>query len=93
MDEKDIQAYVKQGFLRAAVIFEVVGKPKEHVEKTVKQYVEKIKKESDIKILNEAYDEANEVKDDFFSAPAELEILVENVEKLTWLCVNFNSSS
>ena len=94
MNEEQIQGYVKKGYLRAAVIFEVIGKPKEHIDKTLRGYIERIKQEKDVLVANEAFDEVQEVKENnFFSAVAELEMLFETPEKLNWLCINFSPAS
>ena len=43
--------------IRCRTIIEVLGKPKEHVEKSIKDYIEHIKKDSELVILNEEYSE------------------------------------
>ncbi|MBI3027606.1 hypothetical protein HYY70_05840 [Candidatus Woesearchaeota archaeon] len=55
----------KQGqhaHIRCRTIIEVLGKPKEHVEKAIKEYVEHIKEDSELVILNEDYSETNEIE-------------------------------
>ena len=48
----------KQGehvHIRCRAIIEVLGKPKEHVENSIKEYIEHIKQDSELVILNEEY--------------------------------------
>ena len=52
----------KQGehaHIRCRIIIEVLGKPKEHVENALKEYIEHIKQDSELVILNEEYSEIN----------------------------------
>lgn len=74
-------------------IFEVIGRPKEHVEKTIKAYIENIKTDSQIKVLKEDYDAAEEIEEGMFSAICEVELDVATIEKLTWLSMNFSPAS
>ena len=46
--------------IRCRIIIEILGKPKEHVEKTLKMYVDKIKGDSNLIILNSDFSEAIE---------------------------------
>lgn len=74
-------------------IFEVIGRPKEHVEKTIKAYIENIKTDDLITVKKEDYEPAEEVEEGTFSGIAEIELEVANIEKLTWLCMNFSPAS
>lgn len=83
----------KEEKLIVRTIFEVIGRPKEHVEQTIKAYIENIKTDQQINVLKEDYERAEEVDDDMFSGIAEIELEVPNIEKLTWLCINFSPAS
>ena len=93
MKDKEIKKFIEKGYLRVNVIFEIAGKPKEHVENSLKAYIENIKQDEEIKILNEDYEPAEEMDEGVFGAVAELEMLFENIEKLNWLCINFSPAS
>ncbi|MCF7798688.1 hypothetical protein K9M74_02190 [Candidatus Woesearchaeota archaeon] len=93
MNSKEIKKYIDDNYLYVRVMFEVVGRPKEHVQTTVKSFVEKIKQDEELVFVSEDYDEAEEVEDGVFGAIAETELLVPNAEKLTWLCINFTPAS
>ena len=46
--------------IRCKVIIEVLGKPKEHVEKSLKGYVDKIKTDSELIVMNTEFADAEE---------------------------------
>lgn len=93
MKKKEIQEKIEEGYLRVIVIFELVGKPKQHIEQTIKAYVENVKSQEDIMCIREEFEEANEMEDGVFSTLAEIELLIPSLEKLTWLCINFTPAS
>jgi hypothetical protein len=93
MKDKEIKEYIEKKYLRINTIFEIIGHPKEHVESTMKAYIENIKKDSEMVILKENYEPAEELEGGVFGIIAEVEMLVKNIEKLTWLCVNFSPAS
>ena len=98
MKNNEIKKLIEEGYLRIRVIFEVIGRPKEHVEQTLKAYIENIKtKEEDIHVLNEDYEPAEELEGEeqkgLFGTMVEVEMLVPNIEKLTWLGINFSPAS
>ena len=53
----------KHAHIRCRAIIEVLGKPKEHVEKSIKDYIEHIKKDAELVILNEEYSETKEIEE------------------------------
>ena len=84
----DIEEELEKGKIHARALIELVGKPKEHVEKALKEYVENIDNHPDIKLLKSDYAEIIE-KDNLFSTFAEIEILVKNIETLTLFCFEY----
>lgn len=93
MKEKEIKEKIKEGWIRCIVVFELVGKPKEHIEKTIRLYIENIKKDTRIKIIQEEYAEVIEHEDGMFSTFVETEMIIESLDVLNWLCVNFMPAS
>lgn len=95
MDDKELQKKIKNGGVLAIVSFEVVGNPKEHVEKTMREFMENIRKDQQMKVVTADYGEAEEVKDSqgLWSTFCDAEILFDNLEKVNWLCVNFMPSN
>ncbi|MCA9477559.1 MAG: hypothetical protein KC535_00235 [Nanoarchaeota archaeon] len=74
-------------------IFEVIGRPKDHVEQTIKAYLENIKTDEEITVQQEEFEPAQEIEEGMFSAICEAELKVNDIEKLTWLCMNFSPAS
>ncbi|MBI2134937.1 hypothetical protein HYU09_03025 [Candidatus Woesearchaeota archaeon] len=78
--------------LRCNVIIEVLGKPKEHVEKALKMYVDRIRQDSDLIILKEEFADAKE-KSGLWATFAELEMVVKGIRKLIAFCFDYMPSS
>ncbi|MEK6868162.1 MAG: hypothetical protein AABX98_05055 [Nanoarchaeota archaeon] len=79
--------------IKARVIIEMLGAPKEHIEETLKLYIEKIKtQEKDIVVRNIEYGDPKEV-DTLFSVFAELELDFTNMKTLTYFCFDYMPSS
>ncbi len=93
MKESQIREHLQKGWIRCIVTFEIVGKPEKHVETSLKGFLDNIKKDHRVVILQEELLDAAEVDDGLFSAVAEEEMLVKNLETLTWLSINFSPAS
>ncbi|MDD9953509.1 MAG: hypothetical protein OXR66_04170 [Candidatus Woesearchaeota archaeon] len=93
MKESEIRAKIGDGWLRVIMTLEVAGKPKEHIEETLDKYIENIDKDERIEVLIDDREPAEEHEDGMFTAFSELEMIVDNMETLTWLCVNFSPAS
>ena len=74
------------------VIIEMLGAPKEHIEKTLKDYVEKLKDDKEFEIVKEEFAPAKE-QDKLFSAFAELDIRFNSTQKLVDFCFDSMPSS
>ncbi|MBC8495454.1 hypothetical protein H8D36_04835 [archaeon] len=93
MDKREIKIKIaEEGYIRANIIFEVIGNPKEYVEKAIKTHIVKLKKEEDIEVINEFVEKA-EKQDEYWSTFAEIELLVKGLDKFNWLCLNFMPAS
>ena len=78
--------------IRCKVIIEILGKPKEHVEKTLRNYVDKINDDSDLIVLKTEFADAEE-KDKLWATFAELEMVVKGIPKLIAFCFDYMPSS
>lgn len=87
----EIEERIEQGGVLSKIIIEVMGSPKEYVEKTLKKVVEDIKKE-EFEILKEEFFDA-EPQEKMFSAFIELEILFKNTTRLLDFCFDYTPSS
>lgn len=85
----------KQGeyaHIRCRTIIEVLGKPKEHVENAIREYIEHIKQDSELVILNEDYSETKE-QGNLWSKFVELELVIKGTKKLISFCFEYMPSS
>ena len=78
--------------IRTKAIIEVVGKPKEHIEKKIKEYVEKIKEDNNLMVLNEKVTGAQE-QGNIWSTFAEIELIIKGVANLVGFCIDYMPSS
>jgi len=90
MPETEVKS--EKTHIRCKVIIEILGKPKEHVEKTLRMYVDKIKQDQDLAILNVDFSNAEE-KDKLFAIFAEIEMVVKGIPKLIGFCFDYMPSS
>ena len=82
--------------LKANVILEILGTPKDHVENTLQQVIKKIKEYEGIKVITEKSNEAIEKefqKIKVWSTFVELDISFKNIDRLTSFCYDFMPSS
>jgi hypothetical protein len=82
----------KEKHIRCRTILEVLGKPREHVEKTIKDYIEKIKEDPDLIILKESFADAKQ-HEKLWAVFAELEVVVKGIPKLVAFCLDYMPSS
>ncbi len=92
MNDKEIRQKIDEGWIRSAVIIEMLGKPREHVEETLKEYISTIKKDNDLAVLKEDYADI-EQKEDLFSTFVELDLLISDITKLIYFCFDWMPSS
>ncbi len=93
MKAKEIKEHIQDDWIQAQVIFELAGNPKEHIEETLREYMNNIQEDSRVKILEKEYADAKEQEDGVWSAFVETELLATGLDTLTWLAFNFMPAS
>jgi len=93
MDKSEIKELLDKDYLRVLVTFEVIGNPKEQVDKAIKLVMEKIKENSMIKFIKEDLGEAEETEDNLWGAFCEAEMMLPNIHTLTWITFTFAPAS
>lgn len=73
-------------------VIEVIGKPKEHVEKAIKDYVDNLKKSEYYQVVDEEFADVKERDQDFWATFAELELKTKKPEHLVAFCFEFMPS-
>ncbi|HLD33478.1 MAG TPA: hypothetical protein VJB66_02045 [Candidatus Nanoarchaeia archaeon] len=91
-----------EGWLKCRIVIELMGKPKEHIEQTMQKYIEKIKTEEMISVLDVQLADATlidtnaqeegQVKQ-MWTIFAELEMLMKEPKVLTTFCLNYMPAS
>jgi len=94
MDDREIQKRIKAGAILAQVSFEIVGNPKEHVETSMRGFINNLKNDANIIVLSEELGEPEEVANSkgLWSTYTDTEMLIASLDKLVWLCINFMPS-
>lgn len=90
MSEQEKQG--QHAHIRCRAIIEVLGKPKEYVEKSINEYVEHIKKDSELVVLNEDYSETVE-QGKLWSKFVEIDLVIKGTPKLIGFCFEYMPSS
>lgn len=75
------------------MIFELLGSPKSHVEKTIKAFIQGIKVDPNVIFLQEEFGEVEEREGNLYSTFAEVDMLILGLEKITFLCFNYTPAS
>ena len=66
--------------IRCKIIIEMLGKPKGHVEKTLKMYIDKVREDSSLIVLNADFADAQE-KGNLWTTFVELEMIIKGIPK------------
>jgi hypothetical protein len=77
---------------RVKAIIEILGKPKEHVESTLKNVLEELEKREGLSILEKEIAATKELEK-FFSTYVDLEIKLNSLDSLIDFCFDFLPSS
>ena len=89
-----IKQKIGEGWIHCIFIIEMLGKPKEHLEKTLKGYISALKKDKKVKTLKEEYAEPEKDKDSkLYTIFVELEVLVKGAAKVIDFCFDYLPSS
>jgi len=75
------------------ITFEVLGSPKDHVEKTLKDYMDKLKAESGVNITDLRIHDAIQQDNKLWSTFSEVELELDDVKKLTDICLDYLPST
>ena len=92
MEDIKLKEKLLQGYILARIIVEVVGKPKEHVEESLKLAIKNIKEQKNV-ILKEGDLFKAKEKDGLWSTFSELELLFKDIQSLVGFCFEYVPSS
>lgn len=78
--------------IKFRTVVEILGAPKEHIEKTLKQYVDKIKKDKNYKVHKVNIEKATE-RGKLFATFADLDLAAKDVNAVAGFCFDYMPSS
>lgn len=99
---EEIQERIDKGWIRSRAWFELLAVKKEVTESTLKQHVEKIKRQKDVYVLKENFQETKKVENplsqmpnvkEAYSQAVEVEFISKNVETLLTVVMFFAPSA
>lgn len=96
MEEKiDIAEKLKEGYVRAILIEEVLGKPPSHVSQTLKVLAKQMDKDKNLIVLKRKIYRPKKVKGskELFTSFMEIEVLIKGFQKLLEVCFDYMPSS
>jgi len=93
MEDYEIEERIEQGYIRTIIIFELVGKPKEHIENTLKKYIEEIESKEEAIFISKDFSDATKLENGLFSAFCETDLLVKDLGVLTNFCYTYMPAS
>jgi len=74
-------------------VLELLGKPQEHIEASMKEYIQKLKQDKRFKVQHEEYaDVKKQEEQDLWATFAELEVKTEELQNLTIFCLDYMPS-
>jgi hypothetical protein len=92
VSEPAIKEKLAKGYLKVDTVLEIAGSPKEHVEETFRLVLKKLKEEKNIDVLNGKVHEPKP-QGAFFSAFAELTLLIKDFPALVSMSFDYTPSS
>jgi len=85
---------MEQKSIIARIIVEILGSPKEHVEETMNQVIEKLKTEKDIRLINrKTYKTEQQEQTKLWSTFSEVELQSSSLKRLMDICFDYMPSS
>lgn len=78
--------------LRIKAIIEILGKPKEHVEKTIANVINELKKRDGLTLINEKIAKTKKLEN-FFSSYVDVELKLSSMDQLIDFCFDFLPSN
>jgi len=93
MEKSEIKKYLEKGYFYVNIIFEIIGNPKEHINKAIKMVIQRIKDEGAITFVKEEFGEPEETVDGLWGVYCETELLIPDLYTLTSLAFLYSPAS
>ena len=82
----------EEQYIRINAVMQIIGKPKEFIEKKMKEYIEKIKEDNDLMLVKEKVSDARE-KEKIWSVFGEIEVVIKGMSNLVGFCIEYMPTS
>jgi len=82
----------EKSHIRCKIIIEVLGKPQEHVEKSIHSYIDRIQQDSGFILLKSEFSEPIQ-KEEYWAMFVEIEIVIKGLHQLVAFCFDYMPSS
>jgi hypothetical protein len=90
----DVKDKVAEGHIHFVSIIEMMGAPKEHLDKSLKSYVDKLKQSKDLTVIKATFAKPKKPKDqELWSMFVELDMLAKNASAIAFYCFDYMPSS
>lgn len=99
MEDDKVKKKINDGWIKSWMMVEVLAVEKDAAEESLKQHIDKLRKENKTEILKADFQAAEEVDNPLpnvakaYSQVVELELLTENFEKLMFITMNYGPSA
>jgi hypothetical protein len=93
MDDKIRELIEDGGWINAAIIIEVQGNDKEHVEDALKNMIERLEKEEKIKVYEKNIHDPESLEGDMLSSHVEVKFVARDFGKLAYVALMYSPSS
>lgn len=95
MDQREIKEKLNLGWIKAAIVIEVVGRPAEYIEEALGLAIDKLSQEKDFGLVEKKVHKAEKVQESktLFSTFGEVEFVVNDFSKLIEIIFDYMPSS
>ncbi|UCD21101.1 MAG: hypothetical protein JSW08_00955 [archaeon] len=93
--EDELKDKLAKGWLHVYMLFEIIGKPKEHITDVLNTIIKKLGEEKNVNIVKSKSHEAKPAKDseEMFSSFAEVEVVTVNMARVMEIIFDYMPSS
>ena len=88
----EISEKINKGWIQANLLFEILGRPKEHIIEVLDGLLIQLSKEKDVEVIKKKIYDPKEQKD-LFSSYAEVEVITRTLQKLIEIIFDYMPSS
>lgn len=93
-EEVNIKEKLREGYIKAIIIIEILGRPPEHVSQTLEAITKVMKKDKNVILLDKKIYEPKKIQNsELYSSFVEVELLAKGLVELFGICFDYMPSS